>query len=147
MEELNKIALIQILCSFLSENYGDNYTYEGFNNNRIIETNLGPVQDNNLIEIYAFSKDCDDKFVIIRIGVQNDFRQVYIPNIFIPPLLKHNGIGKKLIRLVYEIGTLYGYDIFVVDLTDSFKARLLRRGAVETDQYDTLQIVNSTRLI
>jgi hypothetical protein len=84
---------------------------------------------------------------VIKIGVQNDFRQIYIPNIFIPPVLQYNGLGKKLIRLVYEVGQLYNYEVFVVDLTEGFRAKLLRRGAVETDQYDTLQIVNSTKLI
>jgi len=146
MEELNKTATIKVLCRYLSENYGDNYTYEGFNHNRIIETHLGPMQDNNTIEIYAFSKKSEDKYLMIEIGIQNDFRQIYIPKIFTPALLQHNGVGKKLIRLIFEIGLLYGYHVFVVQLTDSFRARLLSRGAVETDQFDTLQIVRSTRL-
>jgi hypothetical protein len=147
MEELNKHVLIQLLCHFLAENYGNNYTYVGFNDNRVIETQLGLVHDNSTIEIYAFSKESDQEFAVIKIGVQNDFRQIYIPNVFIPPVLKYNGLGKKLIHLVFKVGQLYNYEVFVVDLTEGFRAKLLRRGAVETDQYDTLQIVDSTKLI
>lgn len=128
------VVLIQTLCTYLSENYGDNYTYEGFNN--------------QTIEILAFSKaDFTERYTIIRIGINNAHHQIYIPNILTPPLLKYNRVGKKLVRKAFEIGLLYGYDVFVVQLTDSFRERLLRRGAITTNEYDTLQIVEFTNLI
>ncbi len=126
--------IVDLLIDILTAKHGENYTYEGF--------------INEVIEIYAFSKtDQNDKYSILRIGVQNEVQQIYIPNIFMPPLLKHKRVGKKLIRILYEIGLLYKYDVFVVLLTDSFKERLLKRGAQTTDQFDTLQIVETTNLL
>src|SRR5258705_6371197 len=105
-------TIVDVIVDILIHNHSENYTYVGF--------------INETIEIYAFSKaDEDEKYSILRVGVQNEFRQIYILNILIPPLLKHKRIGKKLIRITYEIGQLYKYNVFVVQLTDSFKERLL----------------------
>jgi len=127
-------AIADIAVGVLTDNYSESYTYEGF--------------INETIEIYAFSKTKkDERYCILSAGVHNDFQQIYIPDIMMPPLLDHKGIGKKLIRLIYEIGQVYGYDVFVVQLTDNFKERLLKRGAITTDQFDTLQIIETTNLL
>ena len=127
-------TIIEILSRYLEKEYGDKYTYEGF--------------DNEIIEIYAFSKsNSDEKYSIISIGIQNDYKQIYISRVLIPPLLKYNRVGKRLIRIVYEIGVVFGYNTFVVQLTDSFKNRLLSRGALITNEDDILQIVETTNLI
>lgn len=127
-------AIVELLVDILTYNHSEHYTYEGF--------------INDTIEIYAFSKSEEkEKYCIIRIGVQNAYQQIYIPNILTPPSLEHQGVGKKLIRILFELGQLYGYDVFVVQLTDSFKLRLLKRGALRTNQYDTLQIVETTNLL
>jgi hypothetical protein len=127
-------AVVEVLVDILNTNHSQDYTYEGF--------------INDSVEIYAFSKfDPSEKYSIIRIGVQKQFKQIYIPNILTPPLLMHQGVGKKLIRIMFELGEIYGYDVFVVHLTDGFKERLLKRGALPTDQFDTLQIVETTRLV
>ena len=49
--------------------------------------------------------------------------------------------------MLFETGKIYGYDVFVVQLTDSFKARLLKRGALPTNEFDILQIVETTNLL
>lgn len=127
-------TIVDVAVDILTHNHSENYTYEGF--------------INETIEIYAFSKtEEDEKYSILRIGVQNEFQQIYIPNILMPPLLRHNRIGKKLIRIIYEIGQLYKYDVFVVQLTDNFKERLLKRGALTTNEFDTLQIIETTNLL
>jgi hypothetical protein len=127
-------AIVEVIVDILTNNHSQDYTYEGF--------------INDTIEIYAFSKwNQSEKYSIIRIGVQNEFQQIYIPNILTPPLLIHQGVGKKLIRIVFELGQIYAYDVFVVHLTDGFKERLLKHGALPTDQFDTLQIVETTKLV
>ena len=127
-------AIVELLLDILTYNHSEHYTYEGF--------------INDTIEIYAFSKiKKNEKYCIIRIGVQNAYQQIHIPNILTPPLLEHQRVGKKLIRILFELGQLYGYDVFVVQLTDSFKLRLLKRGALRTNQYDILQIVETTNLL
>lgn len=127
-------AIVEVLVDVLTNNHSADYTYEGF--------------IKGIVEIYAFSKsNPSEKYSIIRIGVQKEFQQIYIPNILTPPLLMHQGVGKKLIRIMFELGQIYAYDVFVVHLTESFKERLLKRGALSTDQFDTLQIVETTRLV
>lgn len=127
-------AIVELLVDILTKKHSEHYSFEGF------------IKDK--VEIYAFSRVKEnEKYCIIQIGIQNDFQQIYISNILTPPLLGHQGVGKKIIRILFELGLLYGYDVFVVQLTDSFKLRLLKRGAVRTNQYDTLQIVETTNLL
>jgi len=148
MERLSKTLLIHLLSEYLFHDCSAYYTYEGFNNEgRQIPTSAGLVQDTS-IEIYAFPKNEPKKGLpILRVNIFDDPPQVHIPNIIMPPLLQHKGVGKKLIRLIYEVGALHGYHTFVVDLTEGFRTRLLKRGALETNTYDALQIVESTKLM
>jgi len=55
--------------------------------------------------------------------------------------------GSNLFDALFEIGQIYKYDVFVVDLTESFKERLLKRGAIATNEFDKLQIVETTNLL
>jgi len=127
-------AIVDVLIGVLNTKHSEDYTYEAF--------------INETIEIYAFSKvNKNEKYSIIRIGIQKESAQILIPNIFMPPLLKHKRIGIKLIRILYELGQIYNYDVFVIQLTDSFKESLLRRGALITNEFDILQIVETTNLL
>ncbi|WP_295664435.1 hypothetical protein [uncultured Mucilaginibacter sp.] len=100
------------------------------------------------IELNAESKERPgDRCGIIRIGFNHQRRQVFIPNIYLPEDLRYKGTGKKLIYIVYYISKQFKYDVYVADLTDSFRARLLKRGALETGIYDMLEIVESTVLL
>lgn len=125
--------IITYIEGFLTRHCSENYEYS--------------VLESHAIEVYATSRrDAKDRTLVFRVGVNHDHEQVYISNIFIPKDLQHNGIGKFLILMVFELGKIYSYDVFVVQLTDSFRERLLKRGAVETDTYDTLYITQDTIL-
>lgn len=122
------------LDQLLTKQHSENYRYE-------LRDDLG-------IEVYAFNKkDETDRTWIIKIGINHKHKQVYIPNIFIPRGLKQLGLGKKMIHVTYLVANEFGYETFVVQLTDSFKDRLPRRGAAETNVLDTLQIVETTNLL
>lgn len=98
------------------------------------------------IQIYAINrKNSSDKWQLIRLGINDNNEQIYISNLHVGNL-KHNGIGKKMISIVYHTGKRHNYDTFLVQLVDSFYERLLRRGALRTNEYDTLMIVDSTNL-
>lgn len=130
-----RTGIKELTVRFLSIYHGDMYDYEGFINR-------------DVVEVYAFSKaDKTEKIPLMRLGVSDVNEQIYISNLFTPENLKHNGIGKKLIRIVFEIGTGYGFDTVLVDLVDSFRRRMIERGALETNEYDQLMIVEETRLI
>jgi hypothetical protein len=128
-------AICDTLTGVLNNKHSKDYTFEGFINV-------------NVVEIWAFNRlEAEEKGCLFRVGVNSGHKQFYISNIFMFPGLTHQGIGKKLIRIVFEIGHLFDSDVFLVQLTDSFKDRMLKRGALETNEFDTLQIVESTRLI
>ena len=126
--------IIYYLEQFLTVQYGENYEYS--------------ISNYETIEIFAINKtDTRDRFCMIRIGISKENQQIYIPNVFIPTDLKYSGIGKKLIFIVYNVGKKNNYDLFVVHLTDSFREKLLKRGAVTTDVFDTLYIDENTKLL
>ncbi|MEK8017754.1 MAG: hypothetical protein VSS75_012855 [Candidatus Parabeggiatoa sp.] len=64
-----------------------------------------------------------------------------------PTFMKHKGIGKKLISIIYDVAKQFGYELFLVDLTQSFHDRLINRGAVQCEDDDIVQITDFTRLI
>lgn len=104
--------------------------------------------DYDCIEVYAHSKkDRADRTCIIRVSVSEENKQIYIPNIFMPIDLKYLGMGKKMIYLIYCLGVNFEYDVFVIDLVDSFREKLIRRGASTCDSYDILHITENTNLL
>lgn len=119
------------------------YIYQQLNNDYEIEyfTNDG-------IEFYIYNKSSDkDQNRIIRVLVYHETKQVLIPTIFLPKNLHHSGIGKYIIKIIFEVSSLFKYEVLVVDLVDSFRDKLLLRGALETDQYDVVKIVKETKLV
>jgi DNA-directed RNA polymerase subunit RPC12/RpoP len=81
----------------------------------------------------------------LRIFFLHEFKQAQIPNIMVPYFLKHQGIGKKMISLVYSACKQFDYRLFIVDLVESFYEKLLKRGANKVD-LDTVEITEYTNL-
>jgi len=81
----------------------------------------------------------------LKFEVHHENRQIYIPNIFLPQELSYNGIGKKMLYLIFAVGDHYGYGAFLTMLTDSFKERMLKRNAWPTDVPDILQLTKETK--
>ncbi len=126
-------SIIKLLEQFINA-YNDKYNFEVFNY--------------DCIEIYAFDKkDNKKRICILKVGISEDNEQIYIPNVFVPMDLRYFGIGKKMIYLIYIIGLEFGYDVFVVDLVESFREKLIKRGAETCDIYDILQITENTNLL
>lgn len=70
---------------------------------------------------------------------------VYLPNIMIPFELKHKGLGKWLIKEIFEICKRLQYRLILTDVVDSFSDSLRKRNATFLD-YDTIEITNKTNL-
>ncbi len=95
-----------------------------------------------------FKIDMKTEFILLRLYIHNDFKQIHIPNIWLPTFMRHNGIGKKLIHKVFVITKEINYKLFIVDMVDSFYQRMIKRGALPCiDCYDAVEIVSETRLI
>ena len=85
----------------------------------------------------------DNKF---RIRICLDSNNIYIPNIFIALEFRYKGIGKNLIAIIFSISKKYNYNLYLVDLVDSFYLDLLLRGASKTNFNDALLITDNTNL-
>lgn len=99
------------------------------------------------IQINGIENKVDgENTMFIRVGINKDNKQIYISNLFVPFKLKHQNIGKKLISIIYQSSLEYCFDVFLVDLTEGFYNRMLKRGAVKCDQPDILHIDKKTIL-
>lgn len=91
-------------------------------------------------------EDSNSKTKVLKVVISHENKQVYIPNIFMPQFMKHQGVGKELINLVYQVSKRNDYELFIVGLVPSFYERLVNRGAFVSEEYDTVQITDTTDL-
>jgi len=83
--------------------------------------------------------------MVLRIYFLHNSKQIQIPNIMIPYALRHKGIGKHIISLIYDVCNTFGYRLFIVQMVDGFYNRLLKRGAMMIDE-DSVEITDDTKL-
>ena len=82
----------------------------------------------------------------IRVIVSREERVVAIPNIYLSPEMRHQGLGKKAISIIYDICKRLNYKLYLVQMVESFYVRMLNRGAEVVVPYDTLEITDNTNL-
>lgn len=105
------------------------------------------------VEINGYHKDNYDTeqqtaFLLLRFFTNFEYRQVQISNIFLSDFLRYQGLGKKLIYVIFTISKEEHYDLFIVDMVNSFYHRMIKRGALPCDDCDdAVQIVSNTELI
>lgn len=103
--------------------------------------------DGSKIEIIGSTNgNSTSVFVLIEIVIKEEWKQIFIPKIYLPDSMKHQGIGKHLIKVIYGAAKSLGYELFIVQMTDSFYARMRKRGALKCEKPDEVQIVGSTKL-
>jgi predicted GNAT family acetyltransferase len=85
-------------------------------------------------------------FVLIRILVSEEFKKIYISDINLPDFMRHQGIGRKLIKVVYKAATELRYELFITPMTNSFSESMKKRGALECEKTTMLKVVDSTML-
>ena|SRR6266550_2326772 len=85
-------------------------------------------------------------FVLIQIHIREQWKQLFIPKIYMPYFMRHQGIGKRLIKVIYDAAKQEQYELFIAQMTDSFYARMIKRGALQCEKADMVQIVDSTIL-
>ncbi len=64
-------------------------------------------------------------FVLIRIFVSEEFKKIYISDINLPDFMRHQGIGRKLIKVVYKVATELRYELFITPMTNSFSESMV----------------------
>jgi hypothetical protein len=109
-------------------------------------TSYANVEDNTL-KIEGKKKKTDNSyFILLRMGVNKANKEVYIYNLFLPPLDRGKGIGLTLIAIIHEISKAIDCACVLADVMEGLRIKLLKRGAPETLQYAWLQIVDTTDL-
>ena len=104
------------------------------------------------IEVYGYHKDeyvpeKQTSFILLRLFVNYQYKQIQISNIFLPTFMRHNGYGKKLIYKIFMLSEKEKYELFIVDMVNSFYQRMIKRGALPCiDCDDAVQIVSETKL-
>lgn len=71
--------------------------------------------------------------MMLRVVVNHEHEQILIPNILMPPSMKHLGLGKQLIARILGVAKAHAFRLFVVDLVPGFHRRLVARGAIPVD--------------
>lgn len=82
---------------------------------------------------------------LIRLLPYREDNIVYLPNIMIPFELKHKGLGKLLIKQIFEICERLKYRLILTDVVDSFSESLKKRNA-KVLNFDTIEITRATNL-
>ena len=104
------------------------------------------IHDDELELLIQEKKDSNSQAVIIKLAVFDQFNEIHIANIFMPTFMKRQGIGKKLIRRIYEVAQSHGYSLFLVQMVQAFFDRMVNRGARIIEEGECVQITDETSL-
>ena len=95
-------------------------------------------------KIYCSNDEINAKSLIRLLPYRED-KVVYLTNIFIPMEIRHKGIGKLLIKQVFDVCQRLKYRLILLDVVDSFSNSLKKRNAKFLD-IDKIEITNETNL-
>jgi len=104
------------------------------------------IEKKELIEALANRGKSGERTCLMKAEVCESNNAIYISNIMLPFEMRHLGLGKRMIWLIFMVGDHFGYSVYLTMLTDSFKQRMLDRGALPTSEHNVLQIVKNTNL-
>ena len=93
---------------------------------------------------YTAANEVDAKS-LIRLLPYREEKVVKLTNIMIPNELKYKGLGKLLIKQIFEVCQRLTYRLVLVDVVESFSNSLKKRNAKFLD-FDTIEITNKTIL-
>lgn len=101
----------------------------------------------NLIE--DFFLHCSESEIVaksfIKLLPYREEKIVYLTNIMIPIELKHKGLGKLLIKQIFNMCQRLNYRLILQDVVESFSKSLKNRNAKFLD-FDTIEITKDTNL-
>jgi len=105
--------------------------------------------EGDLDKLELLAKEKEDSIslvVIIRLTVSQELREIYISNIFMPASMRRRGLGKDLIAKIYGAAGALNCSLFLVQMTEGFFDRMVRRGATVIVDKDCVQINDRTNL-
>lgn len=120
-------ALVTAIDAWLQNLYRQMYSFSTDDYDETIEINV------------QVTTDPLTRTLVLRVLISEEHEQIHISNIFIPTELRRQGIGFGLIKEILRVSDTFGYELFIVDMTDSFYNRLLARNA-QPAGYDAVKI-------
>lgn len=107
-----------------------------------------PQYSENGIYVELNGYDNNEIFTLLYFTiVNNEAAEIQIFNIFLPPIMQHHGIGLGMIDIIRTVSFPEGYNIFIVEMVNSFYRRMLKRGALPLDGYnDVVKVTKNTDL-
>jgi predicted GNAT family acetyltransferase len=96
--------------------------------------------------IGAIDDTTSGQYVLTRVFISQETRKMYICNTSLPDFMRHQGIGRKLIKIVYKVATELRYELFIIPMTPDFYQSMKQRGAAPCEKPHLLKIVDSTML-
>lgn len=83
--------------------------------------------------------------LLLKVMFSNENSVFHIPNIMVHESMKYNGVGKAMIQVCLKVAGYMGCKLELVEMTDSFLYRMLKRGAKQIG-YDSVEITENTDL-
>lgn len=143
MKEINQI--IEKDLSVFLQPYKQSFVQEKF------DFKIGILDNKIEITGYSINKydpDNINPFVLLRLFILKDCRQIHISNIFLPTFMRHRTIGMHILYHLFTISKKENYELFIIDMVDSFYHKMIKKGALPCDDCsDAVQIVDNTNLI
>lgn len=105
------------------------------------------------VEVIGYHKDEYNPekkvtFILLKFLINYEYKQIMIKNIFLPNFMKYKGIGKKLIYNLFLISEKENYELFIIEMVNSFYQKMIKRGALPCNNCnDAIQIVSETKLV
>jgi predicted GNAT family acetyltransferase len=101
---------------------------------------------NRLRVIGSTDDTTSGQYVLIRVYISEETRKMYISNTNLPDFMRHHGVGRKLVKIVYKAATELRYELFITPMTMAFYESMKKRGALQCEKPHMLKVVNSTML-
>ncbi|MEK4372294.1 hypothetical protein [Paenibacillus sp. FSL R5-0473] len=127
LEKSVSTYLSPLLKKMHSEDVG---SYEGLNSIEWLEVDVQETE-NEL-----------SKALILRLGISQSEKQLYLSNIFIPHIERNKGYGFGLINEIRNVAHVNGYELFIVDMVPSFYRRMISKGAIPVKEADDAVLVD-----
>jgi hypothetical protein len=96
--------------------------------------------------IGATDDTASGQFVLVHIFINEESKKIFISNINLPDFMRHQGVGRKLIKVIYKAATELRYELFIVSLAEPFYDSLKKRGAMGCENPRMLKVVDGTML-
>ena len=101
---------------------------------------------NRIKVIGAIDDTPSGEYVLTRVYISEESRKMYISNTNLPDFMRHQGIGRQLIKIIYKAATELRYELFITPMTQGFYESMKKRGALQCEKAHLLKIVDSTML-